>query len=89
MDDKRQALQHELATDDNTYLAPKTSQLVRRAVSTSNLGAQELRFEQGMPLEKHLDSSSPAPSELRGGEKTITGEFNNLACVDCSNGRLR
>lgn len=89
MDDKRRGLQHDLAADDNTYIAPKTSQPVRRAISTSNLGAQELRFEQGMPLDKHLDSSSPAPSELRVGEKTITGEFNNLACVDCSNGILR
>lgn len=89
MDDKRRGLQHDLTADDYTYLAPKTSQPVRRAVSTSNLGAQELRFEQGMPLNKHLDSSSPAPNELWGGEKTITGEFNNLACVDCPNGVLR
>lgn len=89
MDDKRRALQHDLPADDNAYLAPKLQQPVRRAVSTSNLGAQKLRFEQGLPLDKQLDSSCPAPSELWGGEKAVTGEFNNLACVDCSNGILR
>lgn len=89
MDDRRRALQHDLAADDYTHLVPKTQLSVRRAVSTSDLGTQELRFEQELPLDKHLDSFSPAPSELWEGEKTITGEFKYLACVDCSNGILR
>lgn len=89
MDDKRPTLRYDLEADDPTTLAPETTQPVRREASTGNLAAQEVRFGEEMHFNKHFASSSLTPNELWGDDKKITGEFSNLACVDCPNGILR